>query len=256
MTKTLSIFLFLIFVNSFPAQNIFSAIHLNDKYDLKNEKPIKKIEATTTFYNPNSIEKRKEIIFLNDKFRVTKEERYNDDEEVIFKMENDYKFDTLIIKNSVTKKIPLFGNQTVTSCFEYDSNNFLTKIEKRNNKNQIIETIKFENNEKGHPILLKINDGEFGYEKATYNYESNTYSTYVYNANNELISSDYSMQISFDIPSKDQKFNEFGDLIESQNFKFEYKYDKYENWTKEIRYKIVGKNKVKVAELTRKISYK
>ncbi|MCG2780146.1 MAG: hypothetical protein L6264_04295 [Weeksellaceae bacterium] len=243
-------------INSIQAQNIFSAIHLNDRYKIKQEKPVEKIESTTTFYNTYSTEKRKEITILNSKFHVLKEERYNSDGEEIFKMENEYQFDSLQIGNKTTRKIPLIGSEVIKSSFEYDSNNFLTKIVKRNNKNQITETVNFENDEKGNPILLKINDGEFGFEKATYDYKNNTYSTFVYNADNELKSSDKSIRLDFDIPTEDHIFNEFGDLIESKNFKFEYRYDKFGNWTKQIRYKIVGKNKIKDAEFTRKITYK
>lgn len=256
MRKIYQILVCLLLINTVYAQNIFSAIHLNDKYKIKQEKSIQKIESTTTFYNTNNIEKRKEIIILNDKFRVLKEERYNSNGEEIFKMENEYKFDSLKIKNKTTRKIPLIRNEIITSSFEYDSNNFLTKILKRNNKNQIIETINFENDKKGNPLLLKINNGEFGYEKATYNYENNTYSTFVYNANNELISSDNSIRLDFDIPTANHKLNEFGDLIESEKHSFVYKYDKFGNWTKETRYKIVGKNKIKDAEFSRKIVYK
>lgn len=256
MKKSYQIIFCFLFLNSFDAQNIYSAIHLNDKYKINVEKPIEKIESSTTFYNAINIEKRKEIIILNNNFRILKELRYNSDGEEIFKMENEYKFDSLKISNKTTRKIPLLGNEIITSSFEYDSKNFLTKIVKRNNKNQIIETVQFENDEKGNPILLKINNGEYGYEKATYDYENNTYSTFVYNANNELISSDKTIRFDFDVPSEDHKFNEYGDLIESKKFKFEYKYDKFGNWTKETRYKIVGKNKIKDAEFTRKITYK
>jgi len=229
---------------------------LNDKYEIKYEKPIKKIESTTTFYNTNNTEKRKEIIFLNEKFRVLREERYNSDDELIFKMENEYKSDSLKIKNTTIRKIPLFGNEIITSFFEYDSNNYLTKIEKRNAKNQIIEIVYIENDNKGNPVTLKLNNGEYGYEKAVYDYSSNSYSTFSYNSSNELISSDKSVRHNFDIPTEDHKFNEYGNLIESKMFKFEYKYDKLGNWIKETRYKLYGKNKVKNAEFTRKITYK
>lgn len=256
MKKFYQLIFYFLFINSVYAQNIYSAIHLNDKYEIKEKKPIEKIESTTTFYNTNNIEKRKEITILNNKFRVLEEIRYNSDGEQIFKMENDYKYDSLKITNKITRKIPLIGNETTTSFFEYDSNNFLTKIVERNNQNQIIETVYFENNEKGNPIFLKINNGEYGYEKATYDYENNTYSTFVYNSNNELISSDNSVRLDFDIPTEDHQFNEYGDLIESKKFRFEYKYDNFGNWTKQTRYKIVGKSKIKDAEFIRKITYK
>lgn len=141
------------------------------------------------------------------------------------------------------------------TSYIYDSNNYLIKIEKRDGKNQLFEVINFENNEKGDPILLIINDGEFGYEKAAYDYSNNTYSTAVYNSNDELISSESFLKLNFDLPIKGETVNEFGDVTESKNYDYEYKYDKFGNWIKEVRYKDSGKNKVKNAEFTRKITY-
>lgn len=255
MRNTL-IIIILFFAHSYSkAQNIYSFLHSNDAYEVSQKKAIKKIEEKTIFYNVNSIEKRKEIIYLNRKFRVTKEERYNGDEELIFKREVDFKSDTLEIKNITTHKIPLLGNEITINHYIYDANNFLIGTKKYNTKNQLIEIVKIENNERGNPIALVINDGEFGIEKATYDYNNNSYSTFVYNAKGELVSSSLYNTLNYQKPTHDNAFNEYGDMVSSQMFLFEYKYDQYGNWTKQTRYKKVGNNKILDAEFKRKIFY-
>ena len=183
-------------------------------------------------------------------------ERFNGDEELIFKYENQYKNDSLIIKTITTRKIPLFGYEYTTSEFEYDQNNFLIKKIKKNNQNKIIETVSYENDDKGNPILLKIDNGEYGFEKAIYDYANNSYTSLIYNSNNELISTNQNIWLNYNKQFKDQKVNEFGDTIEDNYFSFEYKYDKFGNWIKQIRFKKLGKNKVLNAKFSRKIKYK
>lgn len=183
MKRIYFLFFYFLMTVSLQAQNIYSAVHLNDKYDVRKEKQIKKIEISSTFYNLNGIEKKKEIIFLNDQFLILKTERFDSEGKLIYKSENEYQSDSLIIRSRTTRKIPLIGFEVTKTSYIYDSNNYLIKIEKRDGKNQLFEVINFENNEKGDPILLIINDGEFGYEKAAYDYSNNTYSTAVYNSN-------------------------------------------------------------------------
>lgn len=253
--KNILIFIILLNITPYKAQNIYSALHINDAYEISQKKPIKKIESKTIFYNTNSTEKRKEITYLNHKFRVTKEERYNEDDELIFKTEVDYKADTLEIKNITTRKIPLLGYEITTTYNIYDHHDFLTRTEKYNTKNQLIEIVSLENDDRGKPTLLVINNGEYGYEKATYDYKNNTYSSYVYNSKNELVSSSLYNTLDYQRPTNDNTFNEYGDMISSQMFYFEYKYDKFGNWIKQTRYKKVGDKKILNAEFSRKIVY-
>lgn len=248
-------FIFILIPSIFFSQSISSALHINDAYDIGKKRPIKKIESKTVFYNVNSTEKRKEIIFLNRQFRVTKEERYNEDNELIFKREVDFKADTLEIKSITTRKIPLFGNEITTTHYIYDNNNFLIGTEKYNTKNQLIEVVTIENNDKGNPISLVINNGEFGSEKATYDYKNNSYSSFVYNTKGELVSSSLYNTLNYQKPTNENIFNEYGDMVSSQMFLFEYKYDEYGNWIKQTRYKKVGSKKILNAEFKRKIFY-
>jgi hypothetical protein len=241
-------------VKSF-AQNIYSAIHLNDKYEINYQKPIKKIKLKSTFYNSKDTERQSETITLNNFYRVVSSERFNENDELIFKYENEFRNDSLIVKTTTTRKIPLLGYEYTYSEFEYDSKNFLTKKTKFNNQNKVLETVTYENNDNGNPILLKINNGEFGYEKAIYDYVNNSYTSLVYNSKDELISTDQNIWLNYNKKFKEQKINEFGDTIEDNYFLFKYKYDKFGNWTKQIRYKKIGKNKILNAEFSKKIIY-
>lgn len=254
--RTLFSLLLFIFVSfQGKAQNIYTTLHINDAYKIGKKKPIKKIESNTVFYNVNNTEKRKEITYLNAHFRVTQEERYNEDDELIFKMVNEYEADTLKVKSTTTRKIPLFGNEITSTHYIYDDHHFLIRYEKYNAKNQLIEVVSIENDERGNPVFQVINNGELGYEKATYDYANNTYAAYIYNPKDELVSSSLYNTFNYEKPTKDNVFNEYGDLVSSLMFSFEYKYDPYGNWTKEIRYKKVGDKKIRNAEFTRKIYY-
>jgi len=131
----------------------------------------------------------------------------------------------------------------------------LTKIIKRSQNNTIFETVHLQNDDKGNPILLYLNNGELGYEKASYDYVNNTYSTYYYRANDELITSDLSSPLDFNEPIEGYRYNEFGDMVETPLYLLEYQYDDFGNWTREKRYQKVGNQKILKAEVSRKIKY-
>ena len=103
--------IFILFPTIFFSQSISSALHISEPYKINQKKAIKKIETKTIFYNNQNQEKRKEITYLNDRFRLIKEERYNEDGEMIFSMQNEYLSDTLKVKSTTVRKIPLIGNE-------------------------------------------------------------------------------------------------------------------------------------------------
>ena len=247
--------IFILFPTIFFSQSISSALHINEPYKINQKKAIKKIETKTVFYNRQNQEKRKEITYLNDRFRLIKEERYNEDGEMIFSMQNEYLSDTLKVKSTTVRTIPLIGNEIVHTTYEYDVQSFLTKIIKRSQNNTIFETVHLQNDDRGNPILLYLNNGELGYEKASYDYVNNTYSTYYYRANDELITSDLSSPLDFNEPIEGYRYNEFGDVVETPLYLMEYHYDDFGNWTREKRYQKVGNQKILKAEVSRKIKY-
>ena len=153
-------FIFILIPSIIFSQSISSALHISAPYKINQKKAIKKIETKTIFYNNQNQEKRKEITYLNDRFRLIKEERYNEDGEMIFSMQNEYLSDTLKVKSTTVRKIPLIGNEIVHTTYEYDVQSFLTKIIKRSQNNTIFGTVHLQNDDKGNPILLYLNNGE------------------------------------------------------------------------------------------------
>lgn len=238
------------------AQNIFTAVRTNQRYEVKYNKQIDKIEVNTIFYNPNKTEKKKDVYYLNKEYRVVRQEGYDIEGKMIYNSIIEYKNDTLKTKTISNRKIPFIGIETQITLYNYDINNHLINVSKLNQNNELREVINFENDEKGNPILLIINNGEYGYEKATYDYGNNIYSTFVYNAKNELISTNEGISLNRNILKPQNKYNEFGDIMESSEYIFEYDYDKFGNWVKEYRFKKNGKKKVKNAFFVRKITYK
>lgn len=250
MKKTATLILiFTLFITN--AQNILSALNYNEKYDVKESKPIDRIVKSVLFYNKNSTEESTEITYLNDNFRVLKEERFNSEGELKYSTQITYKNDSIKIGRFTTTKIPLLGNQIEYTTYDLDTHNFLINIIKKNKRNQIFETVHLENDEHGNPVFLKLNEGQFGYEKATYDYENNLVTVYYYNKNDEVITTN-SSQINY---SKDGT-NNLEKTVTISDMLLEYKYDKYGNWIKETRYQVAGKNKTKKAVFTRKIYYR
>ena len=88
MKNILNLIVFLI-PTIFFSQSISSALHISEPYKINQKKAIKKIETKTVFYNRQNQEKRTDISFLNERFRLVKEERYNEDGEMIFSMQNE-----------------------------------------------------------------------------------------------------------------------------------------------------------------------
>jgi len=253
--KSVLFFVIILYTNVICAQNIFTAVRTNQRYEVKYHKQIDKIEVNTTFYNANNTEKKKDIVYLNQEYRVIRQEGFNVEGKMIYNSLIEYKNDTLKTRTISNRKIPLFGNETQITLYNYDANNHLINVSKQNHKNELIEVINFENDEKGNPILLIINDGEYGYEKAKYDYVNNTYSTVVYNAKHELVSSSEGILLNRNNLNPNNRYNEFGDIIESKEYFYEYDYDKFGNWIKVYRFKKNGNKKVKMALVVRKITY-
>ncbi len=251
------IFFIFLYILSFnvKAQNIYSAIHYNDKFDVRSSKGIKKIEEITIFYNSNSSEKKRDIYHLNQYFYIIKQEGFDSENNLKYRSTIKYKNDSIKLSINSEKNIPIYGNERSLVLYEYDIKNYLVKITKKDNYNKIFEIITLENDSIGNPIMLVINNGEYGYEKAIYDYKSNTYSTAVFNTNNELIVSNKDIKLDFNIPNKRYTYNEQNDLVKDNKYIFEYKYDKYGNWTKKVRYKLLNDKKIRDAEFSRKITY-
>ena len=253
--KKIHLLFLLLFFSFANSQSILSALNYNKKYDVKQSKSIYKIVNTLLFYDGYGVQESSEVTYLNSNFRVLKEERFNSEGELKYSTEIKYKNDSIKIGRNTTTKIPLLGNQIEYITYDLDSDNFLVTIIKKKKRSQILETVNLKNDEFGNPIFLKLNDGEFGYEKANYDYQNNTVTVFYYNSKDELITSS-TAKINYSKVQNNDEYNEQGNLVKSSNNLFEYKYDKYGNWVKQIRYNVRGNSKTKEAVFTRKIYYK
>ncbi|GAB7258318.1 hypothetical protein [Polaribacter sp. OB-PA-B3] len=250
------IFIFLSNFQFITGQNIYSALHHDDRLDLRKIKSVKKIVKHRTFFNKNDTEIETSTIILNDSSRVIKEDRFN--EKYNRKTRFTITYDSTQT-HSLTRRVELtqpYVRNVTTTYYEYDENRFLTKIiNKRNNK--IYRVTNIINNEKGHPIELKLieNSIPYGKETAEYDYVNNLTKRTVYNELGE-VKSISSGKIDFSISDNNDLRNEYGDLLQSKLFKFEYKYDKFGNWKRQKRYMLKNGKWVKNAIFKRTIYYR
>mgnify|MGYP000459916449 CR=1 FL=1 len=252
------VLIFILFYNFqlLSAQNIYSALHHDDRLDIRKIKSVKKIVKHRTFFNKNDSEIETSIIILNDSSRVIKEDRFNEKYKRKTRFTITYdSTQTHSIISRVQMTQPYIRNST-TTYFEYDENNFLTRIiDKKYNK--LYRTTSIRNNKKGHPIEVKVveNSIPYGKETAEYDYKNNLMLTVVYDQLG-TIKSKSSGKIDFSISDNNDSRNKFGDLLQSKLFKFEYKYDKFGNWKRKKRYMLKNKKWVKNAIFKRTITYR
>jgi YD repeat-containing protein len=255
---TFIILLTLVYFESF-SQSIFSALRHDDAIDLRTDSKVKEITKTTIFYNKSGTETKKDIIVVNQQNKITSELRYGENGKLETRLSRT--FDSTGIR-SLQRKIerwhPVIGYTSEIATYEYDENGFMIKITDRNQNNQIIRETFLKNNEKGHPIELKLNTGNsnsYGIEVAEYDYSNNMAFTKVLDDNGKTLS-ESKHKIDFSIKDLDNsEYDENGNLIKSKNYEYEYKYDKKLNWKKKTIYKIENGKRKKHQVLTRKIKY-
>lgn len=256
--KKLTYFVLLTIINiySLIGQNIYSALHHDEKLKFNGKRRIKKIIKQVTFLNKNGKEVEKSIIIFNDSSRIIQEDRFNER----------YKRQTRFIINydstqvhSIKKKVQLkqpYIRQSTTTLYKYDENSYLIKIiDKKYNK--VFRITNIINNKKGHPIELEVIENSilYGKEKAEYNYEKNTMKRTVFSSSGETLSTSNG-KIYFSISDKRDLRNKYGDLIQSKLFKFEYKHDKYGNWKRKKRYMLKNGKWTENALFKRTITYR
>ncbi len=242
------------------SQNIYSALHHDRPIDLRENSNVSQITSTNTFYNSNGIEIHKEVTIINEKQRLVSEMRY--DETGKLKARLSFNYDSTKLK-STSRKFERWnkynGYTTEISTFKYDEKGFLIKVSNRNKNNILFRETFLINNENGHPIELKLKEINYnfsGKEVAEYDYINNIAKTKVVNEKGKIISTNKS-QIDFSIKKYlNSEYNELGDLIKSDNYEYEYKYDKHSNWTRQTIYKIVNGKREKNRVFKRKIKYR
>lgn len=253
------IVIFFSFVNIVFSQNIFSALHHDGNIDLRKNSAVSEITTEITFYNQKNIEKKKEITSLNLKNKVIAELRYNAEGKLSERL-------TIIHDSTGTKSLsrkierwhPIIGYSSETAFYEYDEKGFLIKVTDKSQNQVVIRESTIKNNENGNPIELKLktdNDYDYGVEIAEYDYLNNKATLKVFNQNGKLLSTN-TAKIDFSINEKTDVINEYGDVTKSEDYEFDFKYDKKGNWTTQIRYKTIDGKRIKNAEFKRKINYR
>lgn len=240
------------------AQNIYSALQHDKGFDLRENSKVKQVTTDIIFYNKNGQEIKKNITTLNSENKVLSELRYDDENNLTDRLT--WVYDSTNVK-SIANKFERWHNIIGYTCeitsYEYDSNGFLTNVFTKNQSNKLLRETTLLNNEKGLPIELTLktdSDMDFGKEIAEYDFKKNVVFTKVIDKNGKTISkSEYKIDNS--IINENEVINEQGEIIKSENYFFEYKYDKKNNWVKKRRYKIEFGKKVLNAEFKRKIKY-
>ncbi|HET6995077.1 MAG TPA: hypothetical protein VFI06_08860 [Chitinophagaceae bacterium] len=270
MFKFSTLFAAVLFSTITHAQNIYSALHLNDEREYKTARP-KKILETNTFFNSSGKQVDKNIKTFDEAGMLLLEERY--DESGTLKARLTYTNDTVnrLTLTRTFERWTQIGYSKETAFYSYDSNKFLIATTDRDpNGNTLMQT-NLICNDKGHPIQLSLFDGNgnpYGKEIATYLYEKNKVVTSVISNEGAVLSTD-TIKISFKeaslFPSDREVYNSNGDLTSWTRrnldqtetiFEEEFTYDKFGNCTENIIYKVTvkenGKRKKKKDRIFKK----
>lgn len=230
------------------AQSLYTALHINDRYEYNFGKP-QKITARKTFYSSKGAEISKNVKIFDISGALLTEERY--DEQDILTAKLTYINDTVNkLKLSRTFEMWLkYGHRFETAIYSYDEHNFLISSVDKNGTGKIIDVAKIVNNEKGDPIELALFDGDnnsLGNETAEYDYGKNEVVIFVYNNEGRKLSSDTS-KIHFNYNDK-SSYNQYNDILSynTKNFngsinfyECEYQYDQKGNWLEQRIYRIM-----------------
>ena len=259
--QKLTVFIFLILISGLSnAQNIYSALQLNQEREYKKVRP-KKIIETNTFYNSNGKQVEKNIKTFDEAGMLLVEERY--DKNGTLKARLAYTNDTVhrVKLTRAFERWTQFGYSKETAFYTYDTNFFLVRTTDKDENGNIIRQANLICNDKGHPIELSLFDGNgnsFGKETARYLYDKNKVVTSVVSNDGIILSSD-TVKISYleasKFPAGNEVYNTNGDLTNwtRQNlngtetiFEEEYTYDNFGNCTEKKFYKVSVKGNGKL----------
>ncbi len=229
------------------SQNIYSAIQHNRDEEIRDKVPIEVLEENI-FFNSTGREIKKNKKKLNSKKKVLTEERFGQDGKLEARLTYTYDSSGL---HSLTRKFERWTNlgyRSETAFYEYDNNWYLVKVTDKTDTGKKIQETILTNNEKGNPTQLELLDGNgntYGIELATYDYTANRAYTEIKNSRGNSLSRD-TLTINNEIRSvtDNNKYNDKGDLVESQKYFYEYEYDEFGNWiTMKIFRNVKGKKK-------------
>lgn len=249
------LFLLLLVYGHVKAQNIFTALHLNEEREYKTKRP-KKIIETNIFFNSSGNRIDKNVKVFDDSGMLWTEERY--DESGILKSRLIFRNDTArrLILSGIVERWTKLGYSKETTIHSYDKNFFLIGTTDVDANGKTIMQADIICNDKGHPVELTLSDGDgklFGKEVGTYLYDQNQAVTSVLSIDGRVLSSD-TIKISFTCASKfvneNEVYNANGDLTSWKKkyrngtetiYEDEYTYDIYGNCTEQKSFKIILK---------------
>src|SRR5258707_1165259 len=127
MSKFIAL-LSLLFLHGYThAQNIYSALHLNEEREYKTVRP-KKIIEKFTFYNSSSTEIQKNVKLFDDAGLVVEEDRFDESENLTGRIT--YTNDTVnrIVLTRTMERWGSFGYEKETAFYDYDTGKHLIRV--------------------------------------------------------------------------------------------------------------------------------
>lgn len=241
------------FINVSIGQNISSRLTLSKDLLFKAGGIIDKVELKTILYGSSgSTETRQSVHYFNKYQKALRGQTYYIEGDLKSSYENEYKNDTLLIRRSIISSGRYVRRDKSVIEYQYDQNNHLIRQVKTEGSTDIYQEIEYENDERGNPIKLVIDKGKYGHEVAKYDYRNNIVYKSVINNEDDTVSTSKSI-IYNAVQNPRYQYNEYGEVVEDDRYKFHYKYDKKGNWIKQTR-----RSKMKNmtdAVITRKITY-
>ncbi len=200
------------------AQNIYSALHLNEERDYKGARP-KKITETTTFYGNRGNSKNKSVKKFDNAGMLVTEERFDDDNKLNLRLARINDTTNRLILSSTAESWTILGLQKHVITYQYNNQHFLVQIIYQNIAGNVFEHYEIANNERGNPVEISgfAADGSpYGKETATYLYDKNKVITSVIKPDGTILNTDTST-INFKkniiMPDEGMTFNPQGDLV-------------------------------------------
>ena len=238
------------------SQSILSYINFGNENEFKSDMLVSESISYFTFYNRSGEEKKKEICTYNTYNKVQFELRYDNEGNLKQRLSRQYNEIGKITGAKFENWHNILGHFSESTIYKYDTNNFLILLIGRDQFNNTVRETTFINDEKGNPIELTIKlKGQLeGRETAIYNYDENEVEVSYFNSSNEFVSKNKS-KIYYTVSEPGDIISEYGDVIKSDKYEMEIKYDKYGNWIKKV-YSTISNGKLeKKSETIRKINY-
>ena len=253
MKKTIYILTLLILSTNVFSQEILTSLHNNNKAEVRDDIFVEEIESEIIFYGKFDNTYKKNISKYNSTNRLISEIGYDKNGLLL----NCYfiEYDSTNTKKTLIKIQR--KNSTYYKNYEYDNKGFLIKISEMNANKDVIVSIEFKNNNEGYPLESLTNNyvsNSLDKETAEYYMDNNLVIISTVNSNGGI--REYANKINKLKKDPEDKINNQGDIIKTENTEYEYKYDKLNNWIEKTEFKIINGIRQKYSTIKRKIKYK